>query len=184
MLLQVVARIRGGVNFRPEDGQRLMAMKEGGMWFSLFFLFSQCVHFSKKSFCTRCLSGACITLSKARTTWRWRILGTNNIPSIYPNLLHPGPLWDHLGLVCSGALQPWSSDMFPFRYCESGTEATKPTQLFTSPASNQNVIKRLKETGKLMCVWSSSAFPAFMLITGTRLQQVIGCHSCNLLRHL
>ena len=168
MLLEVVARIRGGVNFRPEDGQRLMAMKEGGMWFSLFFLFSQCVHFSKKSFCTRCLSGACITLSKARTTWRWRILGTNNIPSIYPNLLHPGPLWDHLGLVCSGALQPWSSDMFP----ETGTaNHWSNPQLFTSPASNQ-----------LMCVWSS-AFPA-MLITGTRLQQVIGCHSCNLLRHL
>ena len=39
MLLEVVARIRGGVNFRPEDGQRLMAMKEGGMWFSLFFCF-------------------------------------------------------------------------------------------------------------------------------------------------
>ena len=34
MLLEVVARIRGGVNFRPEDRQRLMAMKEGGMCFS------------------------------------------------------------------------------------------------------------------------------------------------------
>jgi hypothetical protein len=46
------------------------------------------------------------------------------------------------------------------------------------------VIKRLKETGKLKCVWSSYALPAIKLITRTRLQQVIGCHSCNLLRHL
>ena len=123
----------------PRTGRDWWQWKRAGCGFHCFFLFSQCVHFSKKSFCTRCLSGACITLSKARTTWRWRILGTKNIPSIYPNLLHPGPLWDHLGLVCSGALQPWSSDMFPFRYYESGTEATnKPTQLFTSPASNQN----------------------------------------------
>lgn len=155
----------------PRTGRDWWQWKRAGCGFHCFFLFSQCVHFSKKSFCTRCLSGACITLSKARTTWRWRILGTNNIPSIYPNLLHPGPLWDHLGLVCSGALQPWSSDMFPFRYYESGTEATnKP--------SSSHPLHPTK-----MCVWSSSAFP-FMLITGTRLQQVIGCHSCNLLRHL